>query len=114
MDINANLNSLMEEAQKMQSRMEAAQKELTELKVEGQAGGGSVVVEMNGRHEVLNVYIDNKAQAQPKEMLEALIAAATNNAVKKVEEVSMKKIKELTEGLNMAADLLKDDSGDKE
>lgn len=110
MDINENLGNLMKEAQKMQQRMQEAQKQLSELVVTGEAGGGMVTIKMNGRHDVLEVKIKKSLMDDDVEMLEDLVAAATNKAVREIEEVSKKKISELTSGLNIPTDLM----GDKE
>ncbi|CEK09566.1 YbaB/EbfC family nucleoid-associated protein [Legionella hackeliae] len=111
MDINQNLGNIMKEAQKMQQRMQEAQKQLSQLVVKGVSGGGMVEIEMNGRHEV------NKTKISPSlmddvEMLEDLVTAAFNDAARKVEQASKQKISELTAGLNIPTDFLKD--GEKE
>lgn len=111
MDINKNLGDLMKEAQRMQERMKKAQDELSQLEVIGESGGGMVVVKMNGRHDVLSVQI-KPSLLDDKEMLEDLVAAAVNNAVKKVEKASKEKISQLTSGFNLPTDFLKDE--DKE
>ena len=109
MDINQNLNNLMKEAQKMQERMQDAQKELGLLVVTGESGGGMVKIEMNGRHDVISVKLNSSLMDEDKEMLEDLFAAAVNDAVRKVEAASKKKIGELTAGLNIPTDFMKDD-----
>ncbi|OJY48119.1 MAG: nucleoid-associated protein, YbaB/EbfC family, partial [Legionella sp. 40-6] len=78
MDMNQNLGKLMQEAQKMQQRMQEAQRQLSELTVTGEAGGGMVTIKMNGRHDVLEVKIKPSALDEDVEMLQDLIAAATN------------------------------------
>ena len=110
-DIGGNLNKLLEEAQKMQDRMKKAQDELTELSVEGKAGGGMVRVNMNGRHDVSKVTISQSLLNEEVEMLEDLIAAAVNDAVRQVEKVSKDKINQLTAGLNIPTDFMGE--GDK-
>ena len=70
MDINQNLNNLMKEAQKMQERMQDAQKELGLLVVTGESGGGMVKIEMNGRHDVISVKLNSSLMDEDKEMLE--------------------------------------------
>ena len=107
MDINQNLGNLMKEAQKMQQRMQEAQQQLSLLIVTGESGGGMVKVEMNGRHDTTKVKI-NASLMDDVEMLEDLIAAAFNNAVLKVEKASKEKISQLTAGLNIPTDFLKD------
>lgn len=108
MDMNQNLNNLMKEAQKMQQRMQEAQQQLSQLIVVGEAGSGMVSVKMNGRHDVLEVKIKPTLMDEDVEMVEDLVAAAVNSAVRKVEDESKKKINELTAGLNIPTDLMKD------
>lgn len=108
-DLGGNLNKLLDEAQKMQDRMKKAQEELTELTVEGKAGGGMVKVKMNGRHDVSKVNIARSLLDEDVEMLEDLVAAAVNDAVRQVEKISKEKINQLTAGLNIPTDFLKDD-----
>lgn len=113
MDISQNLNNLMKEAQKMQQRMQDAQKELVNLTVVGESGNGWVKVTMNGRHDVTAVEIsDMLVNDLDKELLQDLIAAAVNDAVRKVEKVSRDKIKELTAGLNIPTEFMQ--KGDEE
>ncbi len=104
MDINANLGNVMKEAQKMQEKMQEAQKELANLTVTGEAGGGLVSIMMNGRHDVSKVTINQNLMEEDKEMIEDLVAAAVNDAVRKVEEASKAKIGQLTAGLNIPTD----------
>ncbi len=111
MDINQNLGNLMKEAQKMQQRMQEAQEQLTQLVVEGKAGGKMVTISMNGRHDVLGVKINHALLDEDIEMLEDLVAAAVNDAVRQVEKASKDKISQLTAGLNIPTDFLKE--GDK-
>lgn len=106
MDINQNLGNLMKEAQKMQQRMQEAQQELSRLVVIGESGGGLVHVEMNGRHDVTKVKIKPTLMDEDVEMLEDLVAAAVNDAVRKIEKVSKEKISQLTAGLNIPTDLM--------
>lgn len=110
MDINQNLGNLMKEAQKMQQRMQEAQQQLSQLVVSGEAGGGMVTVKMNGRHDVTEVKIRPSLMEDDVEMVEDLVAAAVNDAVRKIEKASKEKISQLTAGLNIPSDLM----GDKE
>ena len=112
MDINQNLNNLMKEAQKMQQRMQEAQQQLGQLIVSGEAGGGMVKIEMNGRHDITKVKINPSLLDDDVEMLEDLIAAAVNDAVRKVEKASKEKISQLTAGMNIPTDLM--GGGEKE
>lgn len=104
MDMNANLGNLMKEAQKMQKKMQDAQQQLSDMSVTGEAGGGLVKVEMNGRHDVKKVNINKNLMDEDVEMIEDLVAAAVNDAVRKIEKVSKDKISQLTAGLNIPTD----------
>lgn len=112
MDINQNLGNLMKEAQKMQQRMQEAQQQLSQLLVDGEAGGGMIKVKMNSRHDVTEVKINPSLMDEEVEMMEDLVAAAINDAVRKVEKASKEKISQLTAGLNIPTDFLKEE--DKE
>lgn len=112
MDMNENLGNLMKEAQKMQKKMQDAQQQLTDMLVTGEAGGGLVKVEMNGRHDVKAVKINPNMMDEEVEMIEDLVAAAVNDAVRKIEKASRDKISQLTSGLNIPTDF--GDAGDKE
>ncbi|HEX9707420.1 MAG TPA: YbaB/EbfC family nucleoid-associated protein [Steroidobacteraceae bacterium] len=81
-----NLGQLMRQAQELQANMQKAQEQLGALEVTGEAGGGMVKVVMNGRHEVRRVQIDPAAATSDREMLEDLIAAACNDATRRVGE----------------------------
>lgn len=108
MDMNQNLGNLMKEAQKMQQRMQEAQQQLSQLVVTGEAGGGMVSIKMNGRHDATEVKIKQTMMEEDVEMLEDLIAAAINDAVRKIEKASKEKISQLTAGLNIPTDLMGD------
>ena len=107
MDINQNLGNLMKEAQKMQQRMQEAQEQLSQLIVAGEAGGGMLKIEMNGRHDITKVKVSPSLMEEDVEMMEDLIAAAVNDAVRKVEKASKEKISQLTAGLNIPTDFMK-------
>ncbi|MDN0084555.1 YbaB/EbfC family nucleoid-associated protein [Crenobacter sp. SG2305] len=95
---------LMKQAQQMQENMKKAQEELGQIEVEGQAGAGMVKVVMNCQHAVKRVSIDDSLLAdagEDKEMLEDLIAAALNDAVRKVETTTQEKMAGFTNGLNL-------------
>jgi hypothetical protein len=81
-----NLGQLMRQAQQLQANMQKAQEQLGSVEVTGEAGGGMVRVVMNGRHEVRRVEIDPAAAASDREMLEDLVAAACNDATRRVGE----------------------------
>ena len=93
---------LMKQAREMQEQMQKVQEELAQAIVEGSAGGGMVVVTMNGRHEVSRVKIDPKViDPEDAEMLEDLIAAAINDAASKVDERTKGEMAKLTGGLGL-------------
>jgi len=99
--MKSGLAGLMKQAQKMKGDFEDAQKELADLEVIGESGGGMVKVFMTGRHDVRRVDIDPTLVSQDKEMLEDLVAAAVNNAVRKVEKTSQEKFSGLAGGLGL-------------
>ena len=96
--MKGNIAQLMQQAQKMQENLKKAQQELASLEVTGQAGGGLVEVDMNGRHEVRRVRIDQSV-VDDREMLEDLTAAAVNDAVNRVQEATQEKMAGLAGGL---------------
>ena len=93
------LAGLMKQAQQMQENMKRAQDELALLEVEGQSGAGLVKVTMTCKHDVKRVVIDPSLLADDKDMLEDLVAAAFNDAVRRAEEVSTAKMGKLTAGM---------------
>ena len=93
------LAGLMKQAQAMQDNLKKAQDELAFVEVEGQAGSGMVKVLMTCKHNVRRVTIDPSLLADDKDMLEDLVAAAFNDAVRMAEEVSQQKMGKLTAGL---------------
>lgn len=93
------IGNLMKQAQLVQENMKKLQEQLGTMEVEGQAGSGMVKVVMSGRHEVKRVTLDPRALADDREMLEDLIAAAVNDAVRKVETVTQEKMAAATAGL---------------
>lgn len=105
-NIGDNIGDLVREAQKMQQRMQAAQQELGELKVEGRSGGDIIMLVLNGRHQIVELKIKPAALDEDAEFLSELIIAAYNDALKKIEEASKRKITSLTEGLNLPTDLM--------
>jgi len=92
---------LMQQAKKMQEQMQKAQEELAQLECTGEAGAGLVKVTMNGKHEVKNVDIDQSLLEEDKEIIEDLIAAAMNAAVKKIAENNKSQLSGMTAGLNL-------------
>jgi len=91
----------MKQAQQMQASLQQAQEELANIEVNGEAGGGLVTVQMTGRHDVKRVSIDESLMQDDKEMLEDLLAAAVNDAVRKVEAANQEKMASVTGGMNM-------------
>ena len=85
----------------MQADMQKAQEEIANMEVEGQSGGGMVKVLMNGRHEVRRVELDDSLMEDDKEMIEDLLAAAVNDAVRRIEETSSEKMSGVTSGMNL-------------
>ncbi|SRR5690625_4780593 len=90
---------LMRQAQKMQDNMKKAQEELANIVVQGSAGAGLVTIDMTCQHQVKRVNIDPDLLEDDKEMIEDLIAAAFNDAMRKAEETSQEKMSGLTSGL---------------
>ena len=95
-----NLGQMMKQAQEMQAKLEQAQQELASMQVTGESGGGMVTVTMTGKHDVRRVEIAPEVM-DDREMLEALIAAAVNDAVRRVETESQAKMAGLTSGINL-------------
>jgi DNA-binding YbaB/EbfC family protein len=95
------MGNLMKQAQKMQEDMQKAQEEVANMEIEGQSGGGMVKVIMTGRHEIRKVTLDDSLMQDDKEMIEDLLAAAVNDAVRKVEQQTQDKMSGLTAGLNL-------------
>jgi nucleoid-associated protein EbfC len=95
------LGGLMKQAQQMQENMRKAQEELATIEVEGQAGAGMVKVTMTCRHDVKRVVIDPSLLSDDKDMLEDLVAAAVNDAVRRVEATTQEKMAGFTAGLQL-------------
>ena len=95
------LGNLMKQAQKMQADMQKAQEDLANMEVTGESGGGMVSVVMTGRHDVKRISIDDSLMKDDKEMLEDLVAAAVNDAVRKIESESKEKMSGMTDGLSL-------------
>jgi nucleoid-associated protein EbfC len=99
------LSQLMRQAQEMQANMQRAQEQLAAIEVEGAAGGGMVKVVVTCKHEVKRVTIEDALLRDDKEMLEDLIAAAMNDANRKVEQTVQEKLASVTGGLSLPAGL---------
>jgi|TARA_B100000959_G_C14760811_1_gene533263 DNA-binding YbaB/EbfC family protein len=95
------IGDLMKQAQEVQSRLTDVQNEMAKIEVTGESGAGLVQVIMNCRYGVMGVSIDSSLFDEEKQMLEDLVAAACNDAVKKVEQTQAEKMSELTGGLNL-------------
>ena len=90
---------LMQQAQKMQENMKRLQDELAATEAEGQSGAGMVKVTMSCKHDVRRVAIDPSLGGDDKEMLEDLVAAAFNDAIRRAEEISQQKMASVTAGM---------------
>jgi len=95
------LAGLMKQAQQMQENMRKAQEQLATIEVEGQSGAGLVKVTMTCKHDVRRISIDPSLLADDKDMLEDLVAAAMNDAVRRVEATVAEKMSGFTAGLNL-------------
>ncbi len=105
MELKDNLNSLLKEAQAMQEKLQSAQNELAEMEVTGQSGGGLVTVVMNGRYNVKQVTIkESLYEEDDKDMVEDLVAAAFNDAVRKIETTTREKVGEIASGVQLPED----------
>jgi len=93
------MGNLMKQAQKMQENMQKMQEEIANLEVQGQSGGGMVSVQMNGQNEVKRIVIDDSLLGEDRDMLEDMIAAAVNDAVLKVKQMSQEKMSSVTSGI---------------
>jgi nucleoid-associated protein EbfC len=97
-----NMQKMMKQMQKMQKEMQKAQEELAQKTVEGTAGGGMVTVIANGHKEILEVKIKEEVvDPEDIEMLQDLVLAATNDALKKVDELTAETMGQFTKGLNL-------------
>ncbi len=97
------IGNIMKQAQQMQEDMQKAQEEIAKMEVTGESGAGLVKVTMTGRHDVKNVNIDPTVMSDDKDMLEDLIAAAVNDANRRVENMTQEKMSGLTAGMNLPA-----------
>ncbi|SHO57810.1 YbaB/EbfC family nucleoid-associated protein [Vibrio quintilis] len=95
------MGNLMKQAQQMQERMQKLQEEIATMEITGEAGAGLVKVTITGSHSVRRVEIDDSLMEDDKEMLEDLIAAAFNDAARRVEETQQEKMSALTGGMQL-------------
>jgi DNA-binding YbaB/EbfC family protein len=103
--MKADLGQLMKQAQKMQSEMQKAQDELAETEVTGEAGGGMVKITMTCQREVRDMAIDPVLLDDDRDMLEDVIAAAFNDALRKVDSTVQEKLSGMGAGLGLPAGL---------
>ncbi|WP_257351997.1 YbaB/EbfC family nucleoid-associated protein [Pseudalkalibacillus decolorationis] len=100
--MKGNMNNMMKQMQKMQKQMMKAQEELKDKKVEGTAGGGMVTVTANGHKEIIDIVIKEEViDPDDVDMLQDLVLAATNDALKKVDELVNQDMGQFTKGMNM-------------
>ena len=97
------LAGMMKQVQAMQDNMKKAQEQLAQIEVEGQSGAGMVKVVMTCKNDVKRVTIDPSLLGDDRDMLEDLVAAAFNDAVRKAEATSAEKLGGLTSGMNLPA-----------
>ena len=95
------ISELMQQAQKMQAEMQKAQESLANVELTGEAGAGLVSVVMTGRHDVKRVSIDDSVLTEDKAVLEDLLAAAVNDAVRKVEDNNREAMAGLASGVTL-------------
>lgn len=91
----------MKQAQQMQQKMQQMQDDVKNLEVVGESGAGLVKVTMTGRHDVKSIKIDPSLSSEDLEVTEDLVAAAVNDAVRKVEAVTKEKMKTMTGGMEL-------------
>ncbi|MCM3720284.1 YbaB/EbfC family nucleoid-associated protein [Fictibacillus phosphorivorans] len=100
--MKGNMNNMMKQMQKMQRDMAKAQEELKDKVIEGTAGGGMVTVKANGHKEIIDIAIKEEVvDPEDIEMLQDLVLAATNDALKKVDEMVSQDMGKFTKGLNI-------------
>ena len=97
------LGNIMKQAQAMQENVQKMQEELANIEVCGESGAGMIKVTMSGRHDVTKVELDPSLLNEDKEILEDLLAAAVNDAVRKVEASNKDKMGDLASGFNLPA-----------
>jgi DNA-binding YbaB/EbfC family protein len=95
------IGDIMKQAQEMQQNLKKAQEAIARLEVTGESGAGLVRVTMTGKHDVRKVVIDHSLMSEDKDMLEDLVAAAVNDANRRVEQAVQEKMSEFTSGLNL-------------
>ena len=96
-----NMGNMMKQAQLMQERLQKAQDEIAKMEVVGQSGAGMVKITVTGNHEVRRVSIDDSLFTDDKDILEDLLAAAFNDAQRRIEEQSKEKLSAVTGGMQL-------------
>ena len=99
--MKSKITDLMQQAQNMQAELQKAQEEIARAEVRGEAGAGLVSVIMTGRHDVKRVSIDDAVLSENKDILEDLLAAAVNDAVRKVEARNREAMSGVASGFNL-------------
>lgn len=99
--MKADLGQLMKQAQRMQAQMQKAQEELAALEVTGEAGGGLVKIRITCKHEVRSISIDPSLLGEDRDMLEDVLTAAFNDALRRVERTVQEKMAGMTSGLGL-------------
>ena len=100
--MGGNMNNMMKQMQKMQKKMEEVQAQVDATELEATSGGGAVKVVVNGKREILDISIDQSVvDPEDVEMLQDLVMAAVNEALRKAEEFSSKEMSKVTGGLNI-------------
>lgn len=95
------LGNLMKQAQQMQEKMQKVQEEIANMEVTGESGAGLVKVTINGAHNCRRIEIDPSLMADDKDMLEDLIAAAFNDAARRIEEAQKEKMANVSNGMQL-------------
>lgn len=95
------LNELMKQAKKMQEQFQNAQQDMEKMVVEGESGAGLVKISMNGKHDVVKVTLDSSLMSEEKAVIEDLIAAGVNDAVRKVEEKNKETLGGMAGGMKL-------------
>ena len=95
------MGNMMKQAQAMQEKMQKVQEEIANMEVTGESGAGMVKVTMTGSHSVKRVHLDDSLMEDDKEMLEDLIAAAINDAVRRVEDTNREMMAQVTGGMQL-------------
>jgi DNA-binding YbaB/EbfC family protein len=95
------LNEIMKQAKLMQEQFQKAQEEQIKTRTDGESGAGLVRVTMNGKHDVVGVSLDDALMNEDKAVIEDLLAAAVNDAVRKIEEKNKESLSGMTGGMKM-------------